>query len=604
MARGAAMFHATRVHDDGGGNRPAGPKAAAATLRAVDPGAEAANAADVPERSHAGRADALIGLIRIVVAASGFFIFALDRAHAGPHELALVFSVLFLGYAALLYMAPPKLLELLPSRSLHWADAAWVTLLVWPSGGLDSAFYPAYFFPILAASIESGFADGLAVTLAAGVVSSLLHLITLGTGNTGAFRPTTLTHSASLMMAGYLLARWSSSEAGEKRRLAMLGDISRMPNPRVGPQQVMGSILERIRDFFDADCCLALMPTHDSGHVSFLADRHKVGEPLLGKPVDESLAGPLVALADQAVLFNDAKAQCATLPERSGTHCGAHALKASACADEPILEQLRTASGILDARHFISLPLRNHANDLGRLYVARRSTPLRWDDLEFLAELAEQIAPLIENIHVLDRIASDATLHERQKISRDLHDSTIQPYIGLKLGLEALRRQVGDEREVARELDDLIRMTAEGIEELRRYVGGLRKHSLNRETSLVHAIWRVAEKYRDYYGIEIAVNANPELYLSDRLAAEVFQIVNEGLSNIRRHTASRTGTLNLRRQANELVVQIINHGDTPGNDGAPFQPRSITERVRHLGGHVDIATGPEGTTIVTAEIPL
>lgn len=590
MAPGAAMFDQSRASGDGDGF--AGEQAGGGHAQIWS------------ARTRMGRADTLLGLIRIVVAASGLFIFALDRAHAGPHALALVISVLFLAYAAMLYPKPPKALAMLQGSTVHWADAVWITLLVWPSGGLDSPFYPAYFFPILAASIESGFREGLAVALAAGVVSSLVHLIALGPTQADAFRPTTLTHAASLMMAGYLLARWSSSEVADKRRLAMLGEISRIPNPRVGPQQVMGSLLERIREFFDADCCLALMPTHDSAYVSFLADRHKIGEPLLGKSVDDSLAAPLVGLTDLAVLYADGKALCAALPERGRPRDGDWQPRPSPCPAEPGQEQLQAASGILDARHFISLPLRNHANDLGRLYVARKTRPLCWDDLLFLAELAEQIAPLIENIHVLDRIASDATLHEREKISRDLHDSTIQPYIGLKLGLEALRRQVGDDRDVARELDDLIRMTAEGIEELRRYVGGLRDHSLNRETSLVHAIWRVAEKYREYYGIEIAVNANPELYLSDRLAAEVFQVVNEGLSNIRRHTASRTATLNLRRQANELVVQIINHGDAPAREDAPFQPRSISERVRHLGGHVDIVAGPDGTTTVTAEIPL
>ena len=60
----------------------------------------------------------------------------------------------------------------------------------------------------------------------------------------------------------------------------------------------------------------------------------------------------------------------------------------------------------------------------------------------------------------------------------------------------------------------------------------------------------------------------------------------------------------MRRQASELVLQIINHAPEEVQEPRAFRPRSITERVRHLGGRVDISHCADGSTVVTIEIPL
>lgn len=101
-------------------------------------------------------------------------------------------------------------------------------------------------------------------------------------------------------------------------------------------------------------------------------------------------------------------------------------------------------------------------------------------DLGNLALLAEQVGALIECIHFGEQLAMDATGHQRRQISRDLHDSAIQPLIGLKLGLEALRRRLAEEDYLVKDLDDLIAVAAGGIGEMREYVGALRAHSRSR----------------------------------------------------------------------------------------------------------------------------
>jgi signal transduction histidine kinase len=112
----------------------------------------------------------------------------------------------------------------------------------------------------------------------------------------------------------------------------------------------------------------------------------------------------------------------------------------------------------------------------------------------------------------------------------------------------------------------------------------------------------MAEKYQQSHGIKVAVNADEELKISDRLAAEIYQIVGEAMSNIRRHTNASEATINLYSQEGQLIVRVENHD--AGQDFRSFKPRSISERVTGLGGTVKVKHDANGTTAVTAEIPL
>jgi signal transduction histidine kinase len=127
---------------------------------------------------------------------------------------------------------------------------------------------------------------------------------------------------------------------------------------------------------------------------------------------------------------------------------------------------------------FICLPLRVTAMKV-RVCIASHHRCFTPVDLANLAPLAEHVSTLIECIHFGEQLAIDSTRHQRRQVSRDLHDSAIQPLIGLKLGLEALRRRLAGQHYLVKDLDDLIAVAAGGIGELREYVGALRAASRN-----------------------------------------------------------------------------------------------------------------------------
>lgn len=87
------------------------------------------------------------------------------------------------------------------------------------------------------------------------------------------------------------------------------------------------------------------------------------------------------------------------------------------------------------------------------------------------------------------------------------------------------------------------------------------------------------------------------------MAAEVFSIVTEGLSNIRRHTLATTASITLVQENGQLSIQIRNDG-VEGEAFVPFTPRSITERTTALGGEVRVERQGHSHAAVIAEIPL
>ena len=258
----------------------------------------------------------------------------------------------------------------------------------------------------------------------------------------------------------------------------------------------------------------------------------------------------------------------------------------------------------LDTNSFITVPVRFGSQSVGRLYLtAQRRHAFHDSDIDFLLQVIEHVIPAIDNIRLVDQLASTAAEEERQRIARDIHDSVIQPYIGLQIGLAALRwKFTSGATEMTRDVERLIEMTSIGIDDLRRYVSKL-KETGEHEGSLLSAIRRFARKFTEWTGIAVQVTAKTNVRVNDRLAAEAFQIVAEGLSNIRRHTHAVQATISLGCRNGQLILGIE---DNRANGVIPeaFTPHSITERSLALGGKAYVERHDAAATRVVVEIPL
>ncbi len=543
--------------------------------------------------------DRMISLMRLILALSALLIIKIDPLQP-DRSTALTYSalVLYSLYSAALFLLAlrrPKLVSAFTPYA-HWVDVACYLLLVTLSSGTSSIFFFFFFFAVMVASFRKGFKEGLRVA----VVSAILFTV-IGYASAPAEPHFELNRfllrPIYLIVLGYMIAYSGGSELVLKRRLALLKEVNRLSNPRFGVDQTIDSIMGQVSAFYEADSCLLVM-AEGRGHVARLCERRNSHPSVRAESLTPETAAILFGLPPTAaVAYNRA---------RRWSVRGALAFACDVETNER-LDGLREASealaDMLGTQSVVTLPLVRQGKATGRMFLTSDRHRFYPQDVDFLRQVVEHIAPVIENIRLLDRLATEAAEQERQKISRDLHDSAIQPYIGLKLGLDALARKVAPGDAISADIEELIRMASDQISDLRSLVGNISRGEREREenTGLVPAVRRHAAKFTEFYHIKVDVRAETELRINDRLAAEAFQILREGLSNIRRHTRAGSASIDLACAGDQFIMKI-------GNDGAidsteAFTPRSITERATALGGRTLIEQA-DGQTVVRIEIPL
>jgi PAS domain S-box-containing protein len=203
---------------------------------------------------------------------------------------------------------------------------------------------------------------------------------------------------------------------------------------------------------------------------------------------------------------------------------------------------------------------------------------------------------------------------ERRRIGRDLHDSVGQYLSGLKIKVDSLvsaaaRNHTGD----AEELKECAQLIADCLAEVRT-ISYLLYPPMLEEMGLKSAIGWYLEGFTKRSGIKTSLEILPDFR---RLPAEVelalFRVLQESLTNIHRHSGS--GTANIRLQVNgSVILEVSDQGkgtqlrDFEGSDrdwtGAlGVGVRGMRERMRQVGGTLELSSTAEGTT-VKATIPI
>jgi signal transduction histidine kinase len=492
----------------------------------------------------------------------------------------------------------------------HWSDIAWLLVLLALTGGASSLFFVLFFFPILVASFRSGFAVGMAATLGAAIACTAVGLVE-ARGDSALELNRLLLRAVSLLVIGFVISSRGGFEALLRGRLALLKEIGRLSNPRLGTDRTIAASLERLREFCDADDCLLVLADASSGEARLRrASRDDPERARREDPLPAELARLLLALPpDHAMIHPGAAAE---------SLLGPRARQYDVVRGQPVpIDSASAHAEWFTPNSFITVPVLGRAGTIGRLFLASAGDRLRSTDIEFLLQVVDCLLPLIENIRLVDRLAASAASEERQKIARDVHDSVIQPYIGLELGLMALLRQAesaGLERddrvraELLAGLQSRLRRLTElmhgGVAELRSFVSRLRAGG-EREGSFAAIVSSYARRFAEITGIDVRVEiaATPELDANDRLCAELFQLIAEGLSNVRRHSEGKVAIVRVVQTEEALRISIQNDG-SPGRSAATFSPRSIADRARSLQGWTTVETLDHGGCIVTVGIPL
>ncbi len=543
----------------------------------------------------------LVTRMRLILACAGLSVIYIDPAEPDRLvEATYATLILFVIYSLIIHMLARKQhkLFLVIQDWSHWLDLCWYVALISLSSGTNSLFFFGFIFSILTASFIHGFQSGLNITIVSAISFSIIGLIGYSE-NMATELNRTLIRPVYLLVLGYMLAYWGGYEIKLRRRLTLLKDISHLSNPRFGVDRTIGLILEQLRSFFQADSCLLALKMPFASTYNIYRTTADSDEPIVNTEIiNQNHSSKLLALPDELIVaYNDHPSSWKRWKKSYFSFDATD-------RQFPVKSQLdcETLAANFDCSSFISVPLKYGFESHGRIFITSQR-PFDEEDAHFLLQVVKHILPVIDNIRLIDHMASDAAQVERQRIAHDVHDSVIQPYVGLRIGLTALHRKMASGAPItSADIEKLLELTEIGINDLRQYTSSLRSTD-GADSGLVAAVKRFTGKFAEATGISVEVTVNNDIHVNDRLAAEALQMIAEGLSNIRRHTQSASATIGIDCQENLLTLIIRNEAEK-NTSWVPFIPRSITERAESLGGHAIVKQGKEGDTIVLVEIPL
>ncbi|MBI4626150.1 MAG: sensor histidine kinase [Verrucomicrobia bacterium] len=221
------------------------------------------------------------------------------------------------------------------------------------------------------------------------------------------------------------------------------------------------------------------------------------------------------------------------------------------------------------------------------------------------AQLAEEMRARRDAV-----VEFESTLRERNRLAADLHDTTEQTLTGLALQLEATEALRGRAPErslqhlaLARQLLDRSR------EDLRRSIWNLRASPLEKNT-LTEALREVAADRSSGTTTRIVVECDgTQTALPDFVAGNLLLLAQEGITNALKHARPAQIDLILRfvGRAVTLIIRDDGAGFDPATVDGPkdghFGLQGMRERIKRLGGQLEIKSVRDTGTTITATVP-
>lgn len=196
---------------------------------------------------------------------------------------------------------------------------------------------------------------------------------------------------------------------------------------------------------------------------------------------------------------------------------------------------------------------------------------------------------------------------ERRRIARDLHDSTAQTLCALALKLASMQQQMPGDPRTPKLLAESVALAEQASNEVRNLSHLLHPPNLD-HLGLIAAIKWHSSRVSEMTGIDVSLDLAADLgRLPEDIETALFRIFQESLENIRRHSGSPIAKVRLMQGKENVVIEVEDqgHGAPPGLltnvdqnvAGVGLGVLGMRERLRQLGGRLEIESGGNGTTV-------
>lgn len=216
-------------------------------------------------------------------------------------------------------------------------------------------------------------------------------------------------------------------------------------------------------------------------------------------------------------------------------------------------------------------------------------------------DLERRVEESVGNVRALSARVVQIQEEERRRIARDLHDGIGQAITGLQMELELAQSRPD---EAQKYLTRSVETCAETLGELRRVVQEIRPPELD-AGDVAEPLRAYAELFEKRTGVATYFQANAAVECSRDAALCLLRVLQEALTNVKRHAEANEVAIRLQVMADEVVMEV-------SDDGVGFSPeategghglRGMRERCEFAGGGLEVESSVGEGACLRARLP-
>ena len=462
----------------------------------------------------------------------------------------------------------------------YWIDVAWAATTLHLTAAATDMLILTLVQPVVLVSIGYGVRRGvqLALFAAVGVIVDFSNPVIESLSQT----PSRTWSALSVLALVPAAALLSGPMSVLRQRLALVSEIEAALDPRRGLQAVAALLVDHLRLGTGAQVVGLILPSASGGQAT------------LGSAAEGTFRTSDEMHLQLEALLADTPGTAVTHVRRRRWHPVSGTRVLGGVAPPALRERMDALAKMLEVRTLVVIPLSRYQRRHGYLLLGLAGASNRSQDLTALAQAAPELLRIVEQAALVDQLQETSAGQERARIGRDLHDSAIQPYLGLKYAVEGLALRIPPDNPARAEVDALADLVNGEVAALRELISGLRSGSHPGDSALVPAVRRQARRFAQLFGIDVEVTCPETLVTTRALADALFHMVNEALNNIRKHSSARRVWISLALEASVFRLVVRDDGGSQlGHPAPPFKPTSLNERAAELGGSLHISQ-PDG----------
>jgi two-component system, NarL family, nitrate/nitrite sensor histidine kinase NarX len=247
-------------------------------------------------------------------------------------------------------------------------------------------------------------------------------------------------------------------------------------------------------------------------------------------------------------------------------------------------------------------------HNAGAMLVATEQATFSLREQTILSHLAEQAALTVENERIFLLLEYNTVIQERARLAREIHDGLAQTLAFLKMKTSQMQIYLkqGDTLRLSQVLQQHYQVLTDAYLDTRQAIDNLRQST---QEGLIQWIEQTAADFEVANGLSVERKLDPlERELSPEVHAQLIRIVQEALSNIRKHASAQRAWILLHKWNGDLILEI-------GDDGEGFTPedvpemtryglRGMRERAEFIGADFQIISQPRQGTLVRLRLPV